>query len=70
MKYLTKKKQREITMLVDSVIATLPFHIKDIDVLGFLYDKLSMIVKASHSSEDYLEWLQKQVDKTVGNRHE
>lgn len=57
-------------MLVDSVIATLPFHIKDIDVLGFLYDKLSMIVKASHSSEDYLEWLQKQVDKTVGNRHE
>ncbi len=70
MKYLSKKKQTEIRMLVDLVIATLPLHIKDLDVLGLLYDKLSRIVKASHSSEEYLEWLQEQVDKTVKSRHE
>lgn len=69
MKYLSKKKQQEVRMLAEKIIFVLPLHIKDIEVVGSLYDKLSLIVKATHSREEYLEWLMEQVRNDVDYKY-
>lgn len=61
MKHLSLKKQEEIKQLVYEVMVILRTNIEDIKVVGKGYDALSQIVKATHSQQDYLDWLIKQV---------
>lgn len=65
MKHLSLKKQEEIKKLVYEVMVILRTNINDIEVVGKGYDALSRIVKATHSQQDYLDWLIKQVADDV-----
>ena len=69
MKYLSLKKQEEIKKLVYDVIAILRTNIKDIEVIGKGYNALSQIVKATHSQQDYLDWLIQQVADDINSKY-
>ena len=69
MKYLSLKKQAEIKKLVYDVMVILRTNIKDIEVVGKGYDALSQIVKATHSQQDYLDWLIQQVANDVNSKY-
>ena len=69
MKYLSLKKQALIKKLVYDVMAILRANIKDIEVVGKGYDALSQIVKATHSQQDYLDWLIQQVADDVNSKY-
>lgn len=62
MKFLLKKKQEDVRMSVDAIMCTILIHINDVEIVGLCHDYLSRIVKATHSSKEYINWLQKQVD--------
>lgn len=69
MKYLSLKKQEEIKELVYKVMVILRTNIKDIEVVGKGYNVLSQIVKATHSPQDYLDWLIHQVADDVDSKY-
>ena len=69
MKYLSLKKQAEIKKLVYDVMVILRTNIKDIEVVGKGYDALLQIVKATHSQQDYLDWLIHQVADDVDSKY-
>lgn len=69
MKHLSLKKQEEIKKLVYEVMVILRTNIKDIEVVGKGYDALSRIVKATHSQQDYLDWLIQQVADDVDYKY-
>ena len=69
MKYLSLRKQEEIKELVYKVMVILRTNIKDIEVVGKGYDALSQIVKATHSQQDYLDWLIQQVADDVDYKY-
>ena len=69
MKYLSLKKQALIKKLVYDVMAILRANIKDIEVVGKGYNVLSQIVKATHSQQDYLDWLIQQVADDVNSKY-
>ena len=69
MKYLSLKKQEEIKELVYKVMVILRTNIKDIEVVGKGYDALSQTVKATHSQQDYLDWLIQQVANDVDSKY-
>lgn len=69
MKYLSLKKQEEIKKLVYEVMVILCTNIKDIEIVGKGYDTLSQIVKATHSQQDYLDWLIQQVSDDVDSKY-
>ena len=69
MKYLSLRKQEEIKELVYKVMVILRTNIKDIKVVGKGYDALSQIVKATHSQQDYLDWLIQQVADDVNSKY-
>ena len=69
MKYLSSKKQEEIKELVYKVMVILHTNIKDIEVVGKGYDALSQIVKATHSQQDYLDWLIQQVSDNIDSKY-
>ena len=69
MKYLSLRKQEEIKELVYKVMIILRTNIKDIEVVGKGYDALSQIVKATHSQQDYLDWLIQQVADDVNSKY-
>ena len=69
MKYLSLRKQEEIKKLVYKVMVILRTNIKDIEVVGKGYDALSRIVKATHSQQDYLDWLIQQVADKVNSKY-
>ena len=69
MKYLSLRKQEEIKELVYKVMVILRTNIKDIEVVGKGYDALSQIVKATHSQQDYLDWLIQQVADDVNYKY-
>ena len=69
MKYLSLKKQAEIKKLVYDVMVILRTNIKDIEVVGKGYDALSQIVKATHSQQDYLDWLIQQVADNINSKY-
>ena len=69
MKYLSLRKQEEIKELVYKVMIILRTNIKDIEVVGKGYDALSHIVKATHSQQDYLDWLIQQVADDVNSKY-
>ena len=69
MKYLSLTKQEEIKKLVYDVMVILRTNIKDIEVVGKGYNALSQIVKATHSQQDYLDWLIQQVADDVNYKY-
>lgn len=69
MKILTKKNQSEIMRCADQVLSLLRSYVSDPAALGYGYDKISQIVKESHSKEDYLEWLMKNVLDSVDEKY-
>ena len=69
MKCLSLKKQEEIKKLVYDVMVILRTNIKDIEVVGKGYNALSQIVKATHSQQDYLDWLIQQVADDVDYKY-
>ena len=69
MKYLSLKKQEEIKELVYKVMVILRTNIKDIEVVGKGYDALAQIVKATHSQQDYLDWLIQQVADDIDYKY-
>lgn len=69
MKYLSSKKEAEIKKLVYDVMVILRTNIKDIEVVGKGYNALSQIVKATHSQQDYLEWLIHQVADDIDSKY-
>ena len=69
MKHLSSKKQAEIKELVYKVMVILRTNIKDIEIVGKGYDALSQIVKATHSQQDYLDWLIQQVANEVDSKY-
>ena len=69
MKYLSLKKQEEIKKLVYEVMVILRTNITDIEVVGKGYDALSQIVKATHSQQDYLDWLIQQVADDINSKY-
>lgn len=69
MKYLSSKKQEEIKELVYKVMVILRTNIKDIEVVGKGYNVLSQIVKATHSQQDYLDWLIQQVSNNIDSKY-
>lgn len=69
MKYLSSKKQEYIKELVYKVMVILRTNIKDIEVVGKGYNALSQIVKATHSQQDYLDWLIQQVADDVNSKY-
>ena len=69
MKYLSSKKQEEIKKLVYKVMVILYTNIKDIEVVGKGYNVLSQIVKATHSQQDYLDWLIQQVSDNADSKY-
>jgi hypothetical protein len=69
MKHLSFKKQEEIKKLVYQVMVILRTNIKDIEVVGKGYNALSQIVKATHSPQDYLDWLTQQVAGDVDAKY-
>lgn len=65
MKVLSRFTQDGIQNRVQDVLDTLKkygVHM-DIDDYGFIQSNLASIVKMTHSKDEYLEWLQKQVEK-------
>ena len=69
MKCLSLTKQEEIKKLVYDVMVILRTNIKDIEVVGKGYNALSQIVKATHSQQDYLDWLIQQVEDDVDYKY-
>ena len=69
MKYLSLKKQALIKKLVYDVMVILRTNIKDIEVVGKGYNALSQIVKATHSQQDYLDWLIQQVANDINSKY-
>ena len=69
MKYLSLTKQEEIKKLVYDVMVILRTNIKDIEVVGKGYNALLQIVKATHSQQDYLNWLIQQVADDVNSKY-
>ena len=69
MKYLSLTKQEEIKKLVYDVMVILRTNIKDIEVVGKGYNALSQIVKATHSQQDYLDWLIQQVADDINSKY-
>ena len=69
MKHLSSKKQAEIKKLVYDVMVILRTNIKDIEVVGKGYNALSQIVKATHSQQDYLDWLIQQVADDINSKY-
>ena len=69
MKYLSLKKQEKIKILVYDVMVILRTNIKDIEVVGKGYNVLLQIVKATHSQQDYLNWLIHQVADGVDSKY-
>lgn len=69
MKYLSLTKQEEIKKLVYDVMVILRTNIKDIEVIGKGYNALSQIVKATHSQQDYLDWLIQQVADDINSKY-
>ena len=69
MKHLSSKKQSEIKKLVYDVMVILRTNIKDIEVVGKGYYALSQIVKATHSQQDYLDWLIQQVADDINSKY-
>lgn len=69
MKYLSLTKQEEIKKLVYDVMVILRTNIKDIEVIGKGYNALSQIVKATHSQQDYLDWLIVQVADNINSKY-
>ena len=69
MKHLSLMKQEEIKELVYKVMVILRTNIKDIEVVGKGYDALSQIVKATHSQQDYLDWLIQQVADDINSKY-
>lgn len=69
MKHLSLKKQEEIKKLVYKVMVILRTNIEDIEVVGKGYDALSQIVKATHSQQDYLDWLIQQVADDINYKY-
>ena len=69
MKYLSLTKQEEIKKLVNDVMVILRTNIKDIEVVGKGYNALSQIVKATHTQQDYLDWLIQQVADDVNSKY-
>ena len=69
MKYISKKNQDEVKKLVEQVMIILRSHIIKTEVVGKGYDALSQIVRATHSREDYLEWLMWQVANDVDYKY-
>ena len=69
MKHLSLKKQALIKKLVYDVMVILRTNIKDIEVVGKGYDALSQIVKATHSQQDYLDWLIQQVVDDIDSKY-
>lgn len=69
MKHLSLKKQEEIKKLVYEVMVILRTNIKDIEVVSKGYNALALIVQATHSQQDYLDWLIKQVADDVDSKY-